>query len=104
MDDFLRQFALGPAFDGPSGLIGRLAGHGQNLRDLLAGERTPGTAPRGVAEYVFDSTAKLGVRFAAPDGHQCVKGLLCRSGGTTDLLEYLVLPFRQLNLGVLATH
>jgi hypothetical protein len=87
MDNFICQFALGPAIDRPSGLIRRLAGHGQNLRDLLGGERTPGTAPRRVAEYVFDCTAKLCLRFTAFDGHQCVIGLLPTPPPEADLFS-----------------
>ena len=87
VDDFVGQFAMRPAIDGPSRLFGRLAGHGQDLRHLLGGECAGRTTTRGVAENVFDGAAKFGLRFATFDGHQGVERLLPTPPPEADLLS-----------------
>jgi hypothetical protein len=40
LHEFLSEFASGPLVDRPSRMLGRLAGQGQNLRDLFGAELT----------------------------------------------------------------
>ena len=87
MDHFISEFALGPAIDRPSGLNRGLTGRGQYLSYLFGGERTGGTATRGVTENVFDSPTQCGFTLTTFDGYQRVEGLLPPPSPEADLLS-----------------
>ena len=55
--DLIGQFAGRPVSDGLTGLLRGLAGHGQDLDDLLRSELAGGAGPGLIAEDLLDGPA-----------------------------------------------
>ena len=87
VDNFIGQFAMSPAIDRASRLLGRLTSHGQNLSYLFSGELPRGTATWGITEDVFNGAAQCGLAFMALDGHQGIEGLLPALSPEADLFS-----------------
>ena len=64
-----------PVSDGSTGLLRGLAGHGQDLDDLLRSELAGGAGPGLIAEDLLDGPAKGGVAFEALDANEPVPGV-----------------------------
>ncbi len=87
-DDFLGQFAMCPAIDGPPRLLGRFAGHGQDERHLLGGECSGRTTARASLRTSSMARRKFGLRLATFDGNvKASKRLLPPPPPEADLLS-----------------
>ena len=78
-DDVARDHLVGPLVrrpvgDRPAGLLGGLAGDGEDLGDLLGGEFAGGAGPGLIGEDRLDGPAERGAGLGALDGDEAVEG------------------------------
>jgi len=71
-----------------SRLVGRFAGHRQNQRDLVGGERAAAPRPRQVAQHLFDGLTQGRRLFGAFDDRQLLEIVLPTSPPDTDALAF----------------
>ena len=75
-NDFINDRALSPAGHRPAGVFHGLAGHGEDQRELLGGERRRSTAAGFIGENGFDGPLQIGWFFQTLDEGQLFERLL----------------------------
>ena len=88
LGDLVGQFVSRPMGDGPAGVLGGLAGDGQDLGDLLGGEFAGGSGSRLVGEDLLDGASPRSAGLEALDADEAVEGRGPAASPAADLVTH----------------